>query len=708
MQCQKNDNKKAIPKIDKEEVVDQFFGKEVIDPYRNLEDLTDSIVINWLKSQKKLSNNIVNEINGKDDFLKKINSNKDKQSYTVSKLKVSSKNSLFYLKKITNEDNGKLYYKKDFLAKEVFLFDPNDFNLGKGNKYSINYIQPSWDGSKIIIGLTKNDEEFSVFKILDFETKTLLSDIIYNALPNALGGADWLKDNSGFVYTYTPSINPKDKNYLLNAESVVYYLGENKITDIFSKKNNPEFEIGDEEYPIAHISQKSDYILGTIAGASNHRDTYYQPISNLTTNNWKLLYGKERKIESFAVEGNSLYYTTSENASNFKICKVSLTSPNFDKPEILVEENLNSVITDFVITKNGLFFVRTKNGVEAELYFLNKGIEEQVAIPKPSGKINLISIGQNYQDLWIEIEGWLSKVERYVYDFKTKSFEREDLNPLKENTEFIDVIVEEIEIPSHDGVLVPLSIIYKKGIKKDNNNRLLINAYGAYKWTNSPYLYPYIKHWLEEGGVYATAHVRGGGEKGETWHKDGFKTTKANTWKDLIACTEYFIANDFTSKEKIAVWGTSAGGIGIGRAITERPDLFSIAIIRVGILNPLRLEFDAKGKFNLKEFGSVKDSIELRALLEMDPYHNIRDDVNYPALYLTAGMNDARVAAWQPAKFAARMQEATRSKKPVILDIDFDGGHGFGATTNKKNEELVNILSFAFWQTGHPDYQLKD
>jgi prolyl oligopeptidase len=234
-----------------------------------------------------------------------------------------------------------------------------------------------------------------------------------------------------------------------------------------------------------------------------------------------------------------------------------------------------------------------------------------------------------------------------------------------------------------------------------------MTGYGAYVISDVPYLDKYMLHWINEGGIYASAHVRGGGEKGNKWHKGGYKATKPNTWKDFIACTEYFIDKKYSSPKRIAIWSGSAGGILIGRAITERPDLYAAAFIRAGMLNALQSETGYNGPNNTKEFGTFKDSIEFKALLEMDAFHQIKNETNYPATYLSVGMNDARIPACQTTKFAARLQEANTSNNPILLSVDFEGGHGFDALENKKNEELTDVLSFLFWQTGHPDYQPK-
>ncbi|PCH75634.1 MAG: prolyl oligopeptidase [Flavobacteriaceae bacterium] len=710
MSCKKNDFKIEYPRINKKEVQESFFGKKITDSYRNIENMEDPTIIEWFKNETKLSDSIINLINGKQYFLEKLTNDIEKNSYKISKLKITKNNTYFYLKKTKGDEYSKLYYRNGFSGKETLLFDPTSY------KFTINYLQPSWDASKVAIGISKNDQEFSIFRIVELESKKLLEDQIPNGYPNGFGGIEWLPDNSGFIYTYVPIIDPKKKNYMFNAKSIIYKIGTSikETVTIFSKKNNPTINFKEESIPIIYLSDDtSKIILGiNITGTSRYRDTYFTRTTNLeaTSVNWNFYYGKEEKIAAFSLSNSFFYYRTAKNASTFKICKTPLLKPDFKNPILVVDQDSTAIISDFTVTNQGVFYVKSKNGVEATLYHLNEetGERSEIKLPKASGYINVKSKGYQFNDLWIETKGWTSKKERYKYNIEKSIFEEENLNPIKENPILEDVIVEEIEIPSHDGIMVPLSIIYKKGIKKDKSNRLLINAYGSYKWSNAPYMYPYLVHWVNKGGIYAIAHVRGGGEKGDAWHKAGFKTTKLNTWKDLIACTEYFTDNNYVNKNKIVAWGASAGGVCIGRAITERPDLFSAAIIRVGILNTLRREFGANGANNTREYGTIKDSIEFKGLLEMDAYHHIKNNIKYPAVFLTAGLNDSRVPAWQPAKFAARLQEATASNKPVLLNIDFDGGHGFEASDNKKNEELAKIMSFAFWQTGHPEFQLKN
>jgi prolyl oligopeptidase len=202
------------------------------------------------------------------------------------------------------------------------------------------------------------------------------------------------------------------------------------------------------------------------------------------------------------------------------------------------------------------------------------------------------------------------------------------------------------------------------------------------------------------------AHVRGGGEKGEAWRLAGFKATKPNTWKDFISCAEWLINNKYTSSDHLIAEGGSAGGIMVGRAITERPDLFAAALNRVGVTNSLRFEVSASGAWNSTEFGTLKDSLESRYLFEMDAVYHVKDNVKYPAVLNTAGMADGRVPEWQPGKFAAALQYSSVSNKPVLLQVYFKGGH-WGESGKSKNVNAANEMAFALWQAGHPDFQLK-
>ncbi len=260
-----------------------------------------------------------------------------------------------------------------------------------------------------------------------------------------------------------------------------------------------------------------------------------------------------------------------------------------------------------------------------------------------------------------------------------------------------------MEAPGHDGTLVPFSIIHHKGLKLDGASSAILEGYGAYGISYTPRFD--VRHSLAlHDVVLAYCHPRGGSEKGEAWYKAGYKTTKPNTWKDFISCAEYLVKKGYTRPAKLAGTGTSAGGILISRAVTERPDLFGAAVCNVGCANAMRLEFSPNGPVNTPEFGTVKDPVEAAALFEMDGVQHVEKGVKYPAVLGVAGWNDPRVPAWQPGKFIAALQGASSSGKPVLMKVNYDNGH----FTEEKIVTFKNFagqFAFLLWQTGHPEFQ---
>jgi prolyl oligopeptidase len=263
-----------------------------------------------------------------------------------------------------------------------------------------------------------------------------------------------------------------------------------------------------------------------------------------------------------------------------------------------------------------------------------------------------------------------------------------------------EIEIVEVKVPSYDGTLIPMTVLHRKGLKLDGSNPTLLDGYGAYGFSETAHFSPSSMAWIEHGGVLAYANVRGSGVYGNDWYKAGFKTTKSNTWKDGVACAQYLIKQGYASPKTLAVMGTSAGGIFVGRTVTTAPELFAAAIFNVGTMDAIRSEETANGITNISEFGSIRNEAEFRALLEMSTYHNIRDGTSYPAVLLLHGMNDPRVDVWESGKAAARLQAASSSGKPVLLRLDLQAGHGMGSTATQRDAMAADIYSFLLWQMG--------
>jgi prolyl oligopeptidase len=250
-----------------------------------------------------------------------------------------------------------------------------------------------------------------------------------------------------------------------------------------------------------------------------------------------------------------------------------------------------------------------------------------------------------------------------------------------------------------------VNIIMRKGTKRDGNNPVMLYGYGGYGISERPGFSLRNRVWLDAGGIIAVVNLRGGGEFGEEWHKAGYKATKPNTYRDLIDCTRYLQAHGYASPATTAIEGASAGGITVGMALVERPDLFRVVFSEVGDSNALRAEFETDGDANALEYGSAKTESGFRALAAFDALSHVKDGVAYPAALFTTGLNDPRVAPWQPGKMVARLQKATSGGRPVLLLVDTDAGHSQGSTKLQRDRQLADQLAFLYWQTGRRDYQ---
>jgi prolyl oligopeptidase len=416
---------------------------------------------------------------------------------------------------------------------------------------------------------------------------------------------------------------------------------------------------------------------------------------------WKPIVGFDDDVIGAALHGDDVYLLTHKDAPRFKIVKTSLSSPDFAHAPAIVPEGLQ-VLKAVGAAKDGVYVQSLDAGLGRLARLTPDGALKPVKLPF-EGTIQFISTDPLQDGCWFALEGWV-KPPVLCYAAPDGTVTASDIAPAPA----IDVspyASQEVEVTARDGVKVPLSIIYRKDVKRDGTAPLYLQAYGSYAIDTDPYFATRFLPWLDLGGVFAVAHVRGGGELGEGWHKAGQKLTKPNTWRDCIDCARYLIAQKWTSSRKLAVEGTSAGGIMVGRFLTEEPALLAVAIVRVGDSNATRMETMEAGPANIPEFGTINDPDGFKGLLEMDAYQHVKDGTRYPAVMLTTGVTDPRVASWEPGKFSARLQAATASGKPVILRVETDAGHGLGSTRKQRDDESADTYAFILWQTGDRRYQ---
>ncbi|MDA3821614.1 MAG: prolyl oligopeptidase family serine peptidase, partial [Bacteroidales bacterium] len=701
-----NRDKPALAPV--KSVTDNYFGVDVIDPYRYMEDMDDTTFLAWMQQYADYTRRIIDEIPGRASLLEQMTEFNERKSEQMSWLTISESGRYFYTKITPQDEIGKLYYRDAYDSEEVLLYDPNEFSDEDGVQYVIYSLVPDYTGERVCISLAPNGSESSTMIVLDVKSGKVLSDRIYMAI----GVTTWIEGGRAILYGRTNSNDVHDPSRFLNTKVYYHKIGDKQSNDIviFSSADYPEVEMMPEERPIIYYDQdQNDYylILNTVERYLRIFHAKMQAFEPDKHIHWKSIMQKEDQIQNFYTIGDELYLYTAKNAPNFKIIRTSLANPDIENAKVVVNENDDGMISGFSFTRNALYYKMMFNGVEEKLFQLKNGEStgSEIKLPARAGSLGLRTRGHNHDDIWITLAGWTMDGERYRFEAEDNSFVPEPLSSIADFPEYEDLIVEEIMLPSHDGIMVSLSIIYKKGTKLNGKAPLLITGYGAYGISRRPYFSPYSLMWTLKGGVYAMAHVRGGGELGDNWRLGGQKTTKPNTWKDFIACVEYLQENNYSSPRHKAAYGVSAGGILIGRAMTESPELFAAAMSFVGLMNPLRVEQSPNGPANAPEFGRVKDSVECMALMEMDPYLKIQDGVDYPATLVRGGFNDPRVIVWQPAKFTARLQAANGSKNPILFDVDYSSGHGIGDTKTKSFEDLADLFAFALWQTGHEEFQ---
>jgi prolyl oligopeptidase len=410
------------------------------------------------------------------------------------------------------------------------------------------------------------------------------------------------------------------------------------------------------------------------------------------------------KVTDYAVKGDAIYLMTHAKSPRFAIVRTSLAKPDIASAEVVVAPS-EEVLFAVSSARDALYF-ESRNGPVKKVKRVAYGAgvrPTEVALPL-EGSATIMYASPDSEGAIVSLAAWTRAREIYLVDVAGKVVNTK-LQPLGPFDAPQGYVTREVRVRSHDGKEVPLSIIHRKDVKLDGSNPTLLYGYGAYGITEEPGFNPTRLAWLEKGGVYAVANVRGSGVFGEDWYKGGYKASKPNTWKDFIACAEYLIAQKYTSSAKLGILGGSAGGILVGRAMTERPDLFGAVIPAVGVLDAIRAETTANGVPNIPEFGTVKKEDEFRALLAMSSYHHVKEGTRYPAVLLPHGVNDPRVDVWHSSKMAARLMAASTSGKPVLLDLDYEGGHGIGDTKAQRQRQVTDIYAFILWQAGHPEFQ---
>lgn len=695
-----------LPPTPVREVTDDYFGTKVTDPYRWLEKTSDPEVVSWMKAQNDYARAMLARIPGRDQLLERIKS-LDNAGTLVSGLQVWGGH-YFYFKTDPGSDNRKLYVRDTLATPERLLVDPEKLTTAEGKHFSIDYFQPSLDGKYVAYGISPGGSENSVLHIVETASAKLLPDTIDRA---EFGQPSWLPDGHSFFYTRTQKLGPDSPPTARYQKLRVYRhtLGADpdKEAQVFGYEMTPNIPVTENDFPaVVYSPGAPKHVLGlVIHGVKREFDLYSAPFDAQPTaaTAWKKIASEPDAVTGFDVHGDEVYLLSHKNASRFQVLRTSLTNPDLAHAVMLVPGS-EVVVTGIAAASDALYVQDLDGGIgRLRRVAYVSGKVEPVSLPF-DGAIQALVTNPGLPGSWLELTSWTRSPLWYALDSKSLKLSDTGLVP-PSPVDFSQIESEEVKATSADGTMVPLSIIHKRGLALDGSHPTWLEGYGSYGITLDPTFRPTLLAFFERGGIFAVAHVRGGGEYGEDWHLGGQKLTKQHTIDDFLACAEYLTQHKYTSAAHLAGEGTSAGGITIGGAITQRPDLFGAALIRVGDSDALRSELMASGPANIPEFGTVKEPDGFKALYAMDAYQHVKPGTAYPAILLTTGANDPRVAPWQAAKMTARLQASTSSDKPVLLRVDYDAGHGLGSTKSQRDSELADELAFLFWQLGTPGHQ---
>ena len=701
-----------LPSTPVREVVDDYFGTKVPDPYRWLENSQDPEVIAWLKAQNDYARAILASIPGRDQLLDRINA-LDSGETLFSGLKIYGE-SYFYLLTEPGSDSNKLYMRGRRTGVERLLVQPENRSTAQGGHFSIDYFYPSLDGNYVAYGISPGGSENSVMHIVDTRSGRVLSDAIDRA---QFAKTSWLPDGS-FFYTRTPKLPPDTPAYQRFQKACVFrhVLGADADQEppVFGYQVNPDVNITEGDFPVVYYSPAApNYLLGIVMhGLKRDLDVYVAEFRNGDSSRlkWKKVCDESDAVTGYDVHGERLFLLSHKTSSRFEVLSVSLSDPDLSHAALVVPPSDRVVVKKIVAAGDALYVQELDGGI-AGLRRLDyeSSTLESVKLPF-DGAIQSAITNPIQPGVWLQLTSWTKSPRWYVVDPVSGNVSDAGLTP-PSPVDYSQIESREVHVKSADGTMVPLSIIHQRGIALDGSHPTWLQAFGAYGNPLDPMFRPTLLALLERGGIFAAAHIRGGGDYGEDWYHAGHIKTKQNSIDDMLAAATYLIEQKFTSPQRLAGECTSAGAVTIGGAITQRPELFAVALILVGFSNLLRFENMPNGPANIPEFGTVTDPELFPAVYAMDAYHHVKPNTPYPAVLLTAGWHDPRLEVWQPAKMAARLQASTSSGRPVLLRIEWDMGHaasiwiGHGSTRTQRNEELADELAFMFWQMGVPEFQ---
>jgi prolyl oligopeptidase len=679
----------APPKTEKRPVTDQFYGQSVTEDYRWLENWSDPTVHAWVDAQNTVTRGTLDSLTVRPQILKRVEALTQNATPRYFGLTFSG-GVLFALKDQPPKNQPMLVRLEsvDDLSKEKMLLDPNA--LDASGATTIDFYEPSIDGSKVAVSLSKGGTESGDVHFFDSSTGKALPDVLPRVNGGTAGGSvAWTADGKGIFYTRYPASGERPDADLDFYQQVYYHVfGTAVATD--------RYVMGKDFPKIAEVLlQSSDdgkrMLIEVLNGDGGEHAFWLRG----TTGKITPVCGFQDRIVRARFSPNALIMLSRRESPNGAILKAPLDHADLAGASVIVPAS-DTAIDGFQIAGKRLYVQDIVGGPsEVRMFDFDGNALGKLPLPPVCSVEDIQKFGGD--QVLIERASYTEPTRWMRYDPASGGLIATSLE-MKSAADFSDVEVRREFAVSKDGTKIPINILMKKGTVPDGHTPVLLYGYGGYGLSQKPNFSPTRKLWIEQGGIFAVANIRGGGEYGDAWHLAGNLTKKQNVFDDFSACAQHMIDAHYTTSDKLACQGGSNGGLLMGAMITQHPQQFGAVISSVGVYDMLRVETSPNGLFNVTEYGSVKDSAQFRALLGYSPYHNIHDGTQYPSCLLLTGVNDPRVSPYNSFKFAARLQ-ATGTAKPILLRTSYTTGH-IGSPLSARQQESADIYSFLFSQLG--------
>ncbi|MBR9860227.1 S9 family peptidase [bacterium] len=690
---QKEENKEVsieLPTYPKTETVDQrdtYFGKEILDPYRWLENDTAPEVEAWVKAQNEVTESYISQIPYRDKIQKRLEEIWNYPKYSAP----FKKGDKYYFFKNDGLQNQSVMYVQEGLEGEPSVFlDPN--TLSDDGTKALSGLSFSNDYKYLAYSVSSAGSDWKTMYLKNLETGELESDEI-NWIK--FSGASWYKD--GFFYAgYDQPKKGLEFSQSSEAPKIRYHkLGTPQSEDILIYENPGK----PKQYNWPIVDEDEKHLMINISEGTHGNSILYRSLDESMYADFKVLYSDfEYNRDFVGTLDGELLFLTNDGAKNYQLVKVDPNKDNARDWEVLIEEK-EEVLQGVSNVGSKLFASYLKNANSLILEYSEEGeLLKEVELPG-IGSVSGFGGEKEDTELFYTFTSFVSPPTIYHYDVESgnsKVFRESEFN-----VDLSDYETKQVWYPSKDGTKIPMFITHKKGIELNGKNPTLLYAYGGFNISITPSFSVSNIVFLEQGGVYAVANLRGGGEFGESWHEQGMLEKKQTVFDDFIAAAEYLISEKYTDSDHLAISGRSNGGLLVGACMTQRPDLYKVALPAVGVLDMLRYHKFTVGWGWAVEYGSSENETDFNYLIEYSPLHNVKDSTEYPATLVTTADHDDRVVPAHSFKFIAELQAHHANKvNPVLIRIEENAGHGAGKPTAKIIEEQTDIWSFVFWNLG--------